>query len=84
VKNITVSLSDEAYRAARIRAAERGTSVSALVREFLESLSHEDSAFERGKRLQAEVLERIKKNARPFDASSRLTREQVHDRDALR
>ena len=84
MKNITVSLSDEAYRGARIWAAERDTSVSALVREYLESLSQQESAFERGKRLQEEVLERIKNRAIPFDASDRLTREDVHDRDALR
>ena len=35
MKNITVSVSDEIYRRARIRAAELGTSVSALVAEFL-------------------------------------------------
>jgi plasmid stability protein len=31
MKSITVSVPDDVYRAARIRAAERGSSVSALV-----------------------------------------------------
>ena len=35
MKNITVSVDDETYRQARIRAAELGTSVSAVVRRFL-------------------------------------------------
>jgi plasmid stability protein len=35
VKNITLSLDDETYRQARIRAAERNTSVSALVKQLL-------------------------------------------------
>ena len=35
MKNITLSVDDETYRLARIRAAEAGTSVSALVRAYL-------------------------------------------------
>ena len=35
MKNITVTVPDDVYRTARIRAAERGTSVSALVGEYL-------------------------------------------------
>jgi plasmid stability protein len=35
VKNITLSIDDETYRQARIRAAEQNTSVSALVKQFL-------------------------------------------------
>jgi hypothetical protein len=35
VKNITLTIDDETYRAARIRAAEENTSVSALVKRLL-------------------------------------------------
>ena len=42
MKNITVSVDDETYRRARIKAAERDTSVSALVRGFL--IEDEDPA----------------------------------------
>ena len=38
MKNITVSIDDETYRQARVKAAENGTSVSALVRGFLEQV----------------------------------------------
>jgi plasmid stability protein len=38
VKNITVTVPDDVYRNARIRAAELGVSVSALVGEYLRSL----------------------------------------------
>lgn len=37
MKNITLSLDDEAYRQARIRAAEQNTSVSAFVKRLLTS-----------------------------------------------
>lgn len=80
MKNITVSLPDEVYRRARIRAAEQDTSVSALVREFLAGLGNEESDFERRKRLQHEVLASIES----FRAGNRLSRDQVHNRRALR
>jgi len=80
VKNITVSVPDEIYRRARIRAAARDTSVSALVREFLTGLGDDEPEFERRKRLQAEVLQSV----RTFRAGRRLSRDEAHDRDALR
>jgi plasmid stability protein len=80
VKNVTISLPDDVYRRARIRAAERDMSVSALVRELLTQLSEEEPEFERRKRLQAEVLASIKQ----FRANDRMSRDEVHDRDALR
>jgi len=55
-------------------------SVSALVRELLTQLSEEEPEFERRKRLQAEVLASIKQ----FRAHDRLSRDEAHDRDALR
>ena len=80
MKNITVSISEDVYRNARIKAAELDTSVSALVRDFLESLGSEESDFERRRKLQDEVLETIKS----FRARDRLSRDELHDRDALR
>ena len=80
MKNLTVSLPDSVYRQARIKAAERDTSVSALVREFLTSLGEEESGFERRKHLQDEVLASIGS----FRAGDRLSRDRVHERDAVR
>jgi Arc/MetJ-type ribon-helix-helix transcriptional regulator len=80
VKNITVSLPDPVYRRARIKAAERDTSVSALVREFLTKLGEEESDFERRKRLQDEVIASV----RSFSATDRMARGDVHRRRALR
>ena len=80
MKNITVSIPDDIYRRARVRAAELDTSVSALVREFLHGLGSEESEFDARKRLQHEVLATI----RNFRAGNRLTRDEVHDRNAVR
>jgi hypothetical protein len=38
MKNVTIALDDEIHRLARIRAAELGTSLSALVKRYLETL----------------------------------------------
>jgi hypothetical protein len=38
MKNITVTVHDETYREARVWAAKENTTVSALVRRFLESM----------------------------------------------
>ena len=58
MKNITVSLDDEVYRRARIKAAELDTSVSALVKKYLLELAGQETDFERRKRLQDEMLSR--------------------------
>lgn len=58
--NITVTLPDEAYRRARIRAAELNTSVSALVRRFLLETGTAETDFERRHRNQNELLATVK------------------------
>jgi hypothetical protein len=80
VRNITVSVPEEVYRRARVKAAERDTSVSALVKQFLAGLGGEESDLEKGKRLQEEVLATIRR----FRGGTRLTRDAVHRRRALR
>ena len=42
MKNITVSVPDDVYLTARRQAAERSTSVSQLVAEYLRSLNREE------------------------------------------
>jgi plasmid stability protein len=76
VKNITVSVPDDVYRQARIRAAERGSSVSALVADLLRSLSARESDFARLEAQQRQVQEQITR----FRAGDRLSRDDVHTR----
>lgn len=79
VKNITVSIDDDLHRRARVRAAEKGTSVSAVVRAFLTEFAGQESDYERRERLQRQTLAAIKS----FRVGDRLSRDEVHDR-ALR
>jgi hypothetical protein len=76
VKNITVTVDDETYRRARMTAAERDTSVSALVKAFLTELVANESDAERLKREERALRERISS----FRAADRLPREDVHRR----
>jgi plasmid stability protein len=76
VKNITVAVSDDVYRQARIRAAELGKSLSALVAEFLNSLSEREAEFAR---LEAQQR-RVQAEIHHFRAGDRLTRDEVHGR----
>lgn len=80
MRNITVTVPEETYRKAKIRAAELDTSVSALVRDFLEKVAQTESDFDRRRRLQDEVLATVTR----FRAGDRLSRDKVHDRRAIR
>jgi uncharacterized protein YdaU (DUF1376 family) len=76
MRNITVTVDDETYRKARIKAAEQDTSVSALVKHFLVELAAGEGATERLKREEQALRERIA----TFRAADRVSREDVHRR----
>jgi hypothetical protein len=76
MKNITVSLDDDIYRRARMIAAQRDTSVSALVKAYLGSLAAGESDFERLAREEIELRKRIK----DFSAADRLPRDELYVR----
>ena len=76
MRNITVSVPDDVYRNARVAAAQRDTSVSALVVSYLERLSGRMEEFARLEDLQREVQTEIGQ----FRAGGRLGRDEVHDR----
>jgi plasmid stability protein len=42
MKNVTIALDDETHRLARIRAAELGTSLSAMVKAYLQGIASGD------------------------------------------
>jgi plasmid stability protein len=76
MRDITAAVPDDVYRTTRVKAAERGTSVSALVAEYLRSLADEDAEFERLQALQDEVIAEVER----FSASARVERDAVHGR----
>lgn len=76
MKNITVTVPEDIYRRARIRAAERDTSVSALVKGFLVELASEEPDARRLEREERELRAHI----RAFTAGNRLSRDDAHGR----
>ncbi len=80
MKNITVSVDEAVHRRARLRAAELNTSLSALVKGFLEDLAGDASAAERRRRLQNELLQRLDAAGRGVIAAERLDRQALHER----
>ena len=96
MKKITVSVEEHIHRQAHIRAAEQGTSVSALVRDYLKSLATEpqektrvdeegaETPLERRRRLLRELFADWDARGIGLNMSKNLSREELYDRDALR
>ena len=90
MKTISVSVEIETHRQARIRAAETGTTVSAMMRnllvEFLQCPVAESTETEhqRRGRLLDEVLEDFRNNGIGLDTGRILSREEIYDRNAPR
>ena len=59
--NLTLQLDEDVIRRARVVAAKRGTSVSALVARELTELAASDERYEAAQRRAAEVMERATK-----------------------
>lgn len=88
MKNITVTVDDELYRRARVRAAENGTSVSAVVREQLQTYVAEPSdavrqeqvrqRAERLKSLYAKVDAELSRRG-PFEPAEPGWRDRMYD-----
>jgi len=82
MKNITISVDDETYRRARITAAERGRSVSAMVREYLGSLDRPAGDEATRREAWRRLWERV--DACQVKVGSRPTRGRTYDDRRLR
>lgn len=76
MKNITVTVDDDTYRRARVKAAAEDTSVSAIVRQFLMDFAASETEVERLKREEQELRAQIS----TFRAADRLSRDDIHAR----
>jgi len=76
MRNITLSVDDDVLAAVRRHAADRNSSVNALVREYLTNLAaHED----RAKRARAR-LRQLSRQSQGRLGKKTWTREELHDR----
>jgi len=77
--NLTLQLDADVIRRARIVAAKRGTSVSALAAKQLINVVDEDEQFEQARtRAEAILAHATRRGGRNW------TRDELHDRPALR
>jgi hypothetical protein len=77
--NLTLQLDADVIRRARIVAAKRGTSVSALAASQLMALVAEDERYEQARERAESILKKA------ADRGGRTwTRDELHDREALR
>ena len=60
------------------------TSVSALVRDALNEIAGSETEFERLRAEERAIRQRLAERTGSFSARSRLSRADVHDRDAVR
>ena len=91
MRNITVSVDDDTYRLSRIRAAELDTSVSALVRGYLQDLVGRgaegvgsETLLERRRRLLGEVVADFEARGVGLRSIDNLSREELYDRGRAR
>ncbi len=76
MKNITLSIDENVLAAVRRHAAERNSTVNALVREYLTNLAAQE---DRAKRARAR-LRQLSKQSTGRLGKKTWTREELHDR----
>ncbi|MFH1469431.1 MAG: toxin-antitoxin system HicB family antitoxin [Pseudomonadota bacterium] len=80
-RNATLSIDETVLRKARVLAARRGLSVSALLREQILRLVGDDEAYEAAR---GEVFRRWDAGATHLGGGALPAREEAHDRAGLR
>ncbi len=87
MKNITISIDDDLYRQARMKAAEQSTSISALFKNFLIRLTVNEAAeteFQRLAREEQDLRTELRARRLGLNPLHNLSRDELHDRHALR
>ena len=74
--NLTIAIEDDLLRRARIRALEQGSSLNALLREYLESFAGKTTVYEGAVRSLDEIAERVSSGSE----GRRWTREELYER----
>lgn len=75
-QNITLSLSRQTLRKARVLAARRATSVSSLLAQQIEILVGEEETYERARRQALTLLDQGFR----LGGAIRVTRDELHER----
>lgn len=74
--NLTIAVDDDVLKQARIRAIEQGTSVNAVLREYLEAYAGVKTRREQA----VKDLLRLSQRATSRRGGHRWTRDEIHER----
>lgn len=79
--NLTITIDDDLLKRARIRALEQGTSVNALLRDYLTSYAGQEEV----QRALTELIDMARRSpSRSGKGGRRWTREELHERSRVR
>lgn len=85
MKQLTLQIDDATFESAESQARKAGQSLTGLVLGWLKSFTaSSDTEFDRLLREEETLREQFLKSGRQFAASDRLSRDEIHDRHALR
>ncbi|MBK8038208.1 MAG: hypothetical protein IPK22_13910 [Verrucomicrobiaceae bacterium] len=85
MKQLTLNIDDAAFQSAESVARQSGQSVASLLLGWLKRVSSSaETEFDRLLREEEALREKLLQSGRQFAASSRLPRDELHDRHALR
>ncbi len=76
MKNVTLALDEATLRAARQIAAQRSTSLNAMIRDYLRQLTERESDAEQARHRIVELC----RNSTATIGSRRVTRDELHER----
>lgn len=79
MKNITLALDEDTYRNARIAAARRDTSVSSLVKQYLQTLAATEAPTERPATELETLLQEITSRHPNFTCCENRSREALYE-----
>lgn len=74
--NLTIALDDDLLQKARVRAAELGTSVNAVLRDYLEEWTDRKQAQRRA----IEYFIEASKRSKASSGGRKWTRDEIHER----
>lgn len=74
--NLTIAVDDQLLKAARIRALEQGTSVNALLRDYLEAYS----GLRARQLAAADDILKLSRETNSGSGGKRWTRDEIHER----
>jgi hypothetical protein len=77
LKNITLAIEDDILERARVVAAEKKTTVNAMVREFLAEVTDRDERREKARAALLDLMRNSKGRMRP---DFKFDREETHER----